>query len=336
MHKSLRTLLRAVSTAAAALMAVLTGPASAENYKASPAMAIELRHASWFDGDKLQRGNLYIEDGVFVAQRPRQVNRLLELRAQTLVPPLADAHNHNLQSAWGLDRFGQDYLRDGVFYAAMMCADPAGVAQVRDRIDSPEAPDVIFATACITSSDGQPLAMLQSGEAPMSMDQIVDKAVLIMDTPEDVARKWPLVKDRRSDLVKVIMSYHDRPELRQQPEQRGKLGVTPAVMQDVVRRAHADGLRVVVHIESAADFEAAARAGADFIAELPGYYPQHGEAPDTHLISAEAAVIAAEKKVSVITATVATRLFQPSPELLAQIEDVQKRNLARLKEAGVR
>ncbi|UXH76622.1 amidohydrolase family protein [Roseateles amylovorans] len=321
---------------AAALGSQLGGPAQAASFKASPEMAIELRHAQWFDGEKLQRGTLYIDNGVFTAQRPRKINRLMELRGQTLVPPLAEAHNHNLQSAWGLDKFAQDYLRDGVFYAAMLCADPAAIGPIRDRIAQPDTPDVLFATACITSSDGQPLAMLQSGQPPMALEDIVDKAVLIMDTPEQVEQKWPLIRDRRTDLVKVIMSYHDRPELRGQADQRGRLGVTPEVVAEVVRRAHADGLRVVAHVESALDFEAAVRAGVDFIAELPGYFPQHGEAPESHLISPEAAVMAAEKKIGIVTATVATRLFQPAPDLLARIEDVQKRNLDRLREAGAR
>jgi imidazolonepropionase-like amidohydrolase len=326
----------ALAAAMAALLAVLSGPAAADDYKASPQMAMELRHARWFDGEKLQSGTLYVEDGRFVAQRPRKVNRLLELRGQVLMPPLAEAHNHNLQSAWGLAKFGQDYLRDGVFYAAMLCADPESVGPIRDRIAQPETPDVLFATACITSSDGQPLAMLQSGNPPMSLDQIVDKAVLIMDTPEEVGRKWPLIAGRRSDLVKVIMSYHDRPELRGVAEERGKLGVTPAVVAEVVRRAHAENRRVVVHIESAADFEAAVRAGADFIAELPGYFPQHGEEPESHLLTPEVAALAAEKQVGIVTATIATRLFNPPPELLARIEAVQKRNLELLSKAGAR
>ncbi len=319
-------------------LATLLGvsPALADNYKASPEMAMELRHARWFDGEKLQSGSLYVEDGRFVEKRPRKVNRLLDLRGQTLVAPLADAHNHNLQGAWGLDKFGQDYLRDGVFYAAMLCADPAAIDPIRARVAQADTPDVLFATACITSSDGQPLAMLQSGTPPMALDQIVDKAVLIMDTPEQVGQKWPLIAGRHSDLVKVIMSYHERPELRQQPELRGKLGVTPEVVAEVVRRAHAEQRRVVVHIESAADFAAAVRAGADFIAELPGYFPQHGEEPETHLIPPDIAALAAEKKVGIVTATAATQLFQPAPELLARIEAVQRQNLERLKAAGAR
>lgn len=327
-----------IAATAAACLALWSSapPARAENYKASPAMAIELRHAQWFDGQKLQRGSLYIQDGRFTAQRPKKVNRLMELRGQFLVPPLAEAHNHNLQSEWGLQRFGQDYLRDGVFYAAMLCADPAGVAPLRPLIDQPETPDVLFATACITSSDGQPLAMLQSGPKPMPLSEIVDKAVLVMDSPADVAAKWPLIKDRQSDLVKVVLAYHERPELRRRPDLRGKLGVTAEVLNAVVQRAHADKQRVAVHIESLADFEAAVRAGADLVGELPGYFPQHGESPESHLIPPELARLAAEKKVAVVTATVATSLFQAPPELVARIEAVQKQNLQRLQQAGVR
>ena len=48
-------------------------------------------------------------------------------------------------------------------------ADPAAIDPIRSRIAQAETPDVLFATACITSSDGQPLAMLQSGTPPMSL-----------------------------------------------------------------------------------------------------------------------------------------------------------------------
>ena len=52
----------------------------------------------------------------------------MDLRGQVLVPPLAEAHNHNLQTAWGWQQFAQRYLDEGVFYAAMLCGDPASVA----------------------------------------------------------------------------------------------------------------------------------------------------------------------------------------------------------------
>ncbi|WP_186801073.1 hypothetical protein, partial [Escherichia coli] len=84
----------------------------------------ELKNARWFDGRQLQRGNLYVENGVFVAKRPPKVNRKMDLRnEQVLINPLAEAHNHNLQTAWGWGQYADRYLDEGVFYAAMLCGD---------------------------------------------------------------------------------------------------------------------------------------------------------------------------------------------------------------------
>ena len=108
-----------------------TPPAQQPPYEASAPLSWELKNARWFDGRALQRGNLYVENGVFVAKRPAKVNRKMDLRGQqVLINPLAEAHNHNLQTAWGWQQFAQAYLDDGVFYAAMLCGDPAGVAAV--------------------------------------------------------------------------------------------------------------------------------------------------------------------------------------------------------------
>ena len=48
-------------------------------------------------------------------------------------------------------------------------------------------------SACVTSSDGQPLAMLQSGTPPMTLEQIVDKVVEVPQVQE-VIRHVPRVE----------------------------------------------------------------------------------------------------------------------------------------------
>ena len=94
-------------------------PPPPQPFKASAPLAMELHNARWFDGQGFQKGTLYVVDGKFTKARPKRIHRRLELREQYLVPPLAEANNHNLQSAWGVQTFGQRYLQDGVFYAAM-------------------------------------------------------------------------------------------------------------------------------------------------------------------------------------------------------------------------
>ncbi|WP_310388078.1 amidohydrolase family protein [Roseateles sp.] len=309
-------------------------------FKAGPPQSMELKNAQWFDGKGfVKRGTLYVKDGKFSAQKIKKPQRSLDLMGQFLIPPLAEAHNHNLQNAWGYGRFTNNYLRDGVFYAAMHCGEPKGAAAVRGLANQPAAPDVLFVTACITSSDGQPLAQLlgdEAGAPKLKLDDVVDKLVLIMDSPEQVAQKWPLVAPRKTDLVKLMLSRSDSPELRADPKQQGRLGLKPDVPTAIVKRAHQDGLRVIAHVDTAADFALALQSGVDWIDHLPGYFFHEGLGVEAYRISPEMAAEAAKQRVAVTTGTAAATLFRAPPETLAALRRLQIENLHTLKAAGVK
>ena len=311
-----------------------TPPAQQPPYEASAPLSWELKNARWFDGRALQRGNLYVENGVFVAKKPAKVNRKMDLRGQqVLINPLAEAHNHNLQTAWGWQQFAQAYLDDGVFYAAMLCGDPAGVAEVGPLAATPAAPDVSFVTACITSSDGYPLATVlpePSAEAAAAQQRIV-----LVDSPEQATRQWPAIRARGGTWLRIVLAHSERPELRGRLEHFGRLGLSPETATALTRLAHGDGRRVVAHVETAADFDAALAAGVDAIAHLPGYANTLDEPPERFAITEAAAALAARQRTAVITTTAATALFKLEPAALAALREVQRANLARLQAAGV-
>lgn len=314
-------------------------PAPAPRFQASEPVALELEQVRWFDGQAFHHGTLFVHEGRFVAKLPPGVPvKRLDLTGRYLVPPLAEAHNHNLQNPWAFDNFASRYIADGVFYAAMLCSDPAGVAALLGRAGAPETPDVAFVTSCITSSDGHPLAMLLDDKAdpPVRLEDVADKAVLVMDSVDDVARKWPLVAARRGPLIKLILSFHDRPGLRRDPKNRGRLGLSAEVAAAIVRQAHADGFRVSAHVDTAADFAAAVNAGVDQIAHLPGYFFHHDSQAEDFLISPALARQAAGRHIEVVTTTAATQLFRTNAELLARIEATQRQNLRTVRDAGVR
>jgi len=310
-----------------------TSPPPQQPYQASAPLSWELKNARWFDGHRIQRGNLYVEHGVFVAKKPAKVNRKMDLRGQqVLINPLAEAHNHNLQTAWGWGQYADRYIDEGVFYAAMLCGDPAGVADVRPLAAAPAAPEVSFITACITSPDGYPLAAVlpqASAEAATAQDQIV-----LVDSPEQARAQWPAIKARGGSWLRIVLAHSERPELRQQPALFGHLGLRPDTASELTRLAHADNLRVVAHVETAADFDAALAAGVDAIAHLPGYANTADEAPEHFAISEAAAAQAARQHTAVITTTAATALFKLDPAPLAAMREVQRANLARLQAAG--
>ena len=311
----MRFLLRALFL----LLFVSGAQAQPRPFVASAPLNLMLKNAQWFDGAGFKRGTLYVVDGRFTATKPKLVNRSMDLKNQFLVPPLAEAHNYNLQNDWGAEHFANRYIADGVYYAAMLCADPAAVDPIRARFAMPDTPDVVFATACVTSSEGQPLPALLAASPGKTRADFVDKAVIVMDRPEDVATKWPLVTARKTDMLRLVLGYS------------GKQGLNADTAIALTQRAKKAGLRVVAHVETAADFDLALRAGVDVIDHVPGYSQPANEQPERFQLSAESAVQAARQKVSVITGMAAAQLFKMKP---AQAE-MHRRNLLILKEAGV-
>jgi len=305
----------------------------AQPYQASAPLSWELKNARWFDGQKIQRGNLYVENGVFVARKPAKVNRKMDMRGQVLINPLAEAHNHNLQTAWGWGQYADNYIDHGVLYAAMLCGDPDGVAEVRPLAAAPAAPDMSFVTACITSPDGYPLATVLPQPSPETA--AAQKQLVLVDSPEQANAQWPAIKARGGQWLRLVLAHSERPELHRQTQMFGRLGLRPDTAATLTRLAHADGRRVVAHVETAADFDAALAAGVDVIGHLPGYANTLDEAPEVFAISEAAAAQAARQRTAVITTTAATGLFKLEPAALAALREVQRTNLARLQAAGV-
>lgn len=310
---------------------------------------MELKNAQWFDGQGFKRGTLYIKDGKFSAQKIKKPQRKLNIRRQFLIAPLAEAHNHNLQNAWGWKRYAASYLRDGVFYAAMHCGEPKGTAAVRALAALPSTdgagkqaagPELLLVSACLTSPDGQPLAQLLGEEASGSQartraEEFLDKTVIALDTPEQLNQKWPAISGRKSDALKLVLSRSESPELRSDPKQFGRLGLRPELPPAIVRRAQQDKLRVIAQADTAADFQLAVNAGVDWVARLPGLVFFEGTGAESYRISADAATEAARRKVAVITAIAASELFRMPAEMLTQVRAQQADNLRTLQAAGV-
>jgi len=338
----------ACAGAAGLALALFAGPSLAQapiadELRPGASVTMELKNAEWFDGQGFRSGTLYVKDGKFTSQKIKKAQRRMNLKGQFLIPPLADAHNHNLQNAWAWGRYGQGYLRDGVFYALMQCAEPKGAGAVRPLAAAgaqAAGPELVFVTACITSSDGQPLAQLLAedpnspGPKPKPEDHI-DKTVLVMDSLEQVEKKWPLVQARKSEALKLMLSRSESPELHADPKQFGRLGLKPELPAAIAKKALQDRLLVIAQADTAADFNIAVQAGAHWIARLPGLYFFEGTGAETYRISPEMAAEAARRKVAVITATAASEMFRMPPEQLTKVRAQQADNLRTLQAAGV-
>ncbi|HKG21751.1 MAG TPA: amidohydrolase family protein, partial [Blastocatellia bacterium] len=129
------------------------------------------------------------------------------------------------------------------------------------------------------------------------------------------------IKAGKPDFIKVYLEYSEEYQARKDdPRYFGKKGLDPALLPRIVARAHADGLRVAAHIDTAADFHNAVAAGVDIIAHLP-----------LARIADADARMAASRKTVVVTTTMSHR----KTDHVSGLDDINRHNLRLLRGAGV-
>ena len=100
------------------VLAILFATFSAQAQVSTPGHNYEFVNGNWFDGQKFARKTFYSVAGVLTSKRPARVDRVFDLSGKYVVPPFAEAHNHNLD--WSSDerfaRVNKMYLDAGIFY----------------------------------------------------------------------------------------------------------------------------------------------------------------------------------------------------------------------------
>lgn len=323
-----------IASAVASLLAVLAGPAP-------QAPAYKFVGGRWFNGRAFERTVFYAVDGVLSRTGPAQAS-VVDLQGGFVVPPFADAHNHYIAGPRDIDRILGEYLRDGIFYAKNPASIRRDTQQIADRINRRDSVDVVFANAGITASGGHPVRLyeetLRKVKTPGPDGTFADLGYTIIDTREDLERKWPAIVAQAPDFIKVHLLYSEEFEKRRaDPAYYGNRGLDPRLLPFIVARAHGSGLRVSCHIETAADFRAAMAAGVDEINHLPGYYPEP-EHPEWFALTGRDAAEAARRHITVVTTTYVSTAEMAGAEMAGQLSwarGIQARNLRLLHRAGV-
>lgn len=82
----------------------------------------------------------------------------------------------------------------------------------------------------------------------------------------DLDAKWPLILAGHPYIAKIfLLDAREHPPVMPDTGLPVGHGLRPSVVPEIVRRAHAAGLRVAAHIERAVDFETAVRAGVRMV-----------------------------------------------------------------------
>jgi len=328
--------------ALSALCALAAPAQSKSSETSSSALSMEFTGGRWFDGKDFNRETWYSADGKLTRQKPYLVNMRVDLAGRYVIPPFAEAHNHDLQNPSMAPISAPRYLREGIFYSAQMCADTAGISGLRRLLNQPNTVDVIYAEGCITASDGHPLGIALRMDKAAGHDSkpedYLNKMMWAVDNMVDLDARWPKITETGTKLIKIILiNSENYTANRKRPELFGANGLDPTLVPEIVKRAHEAGIRVAAHVETASDFATAVKGGVDLVVHLTGYRFTTDKTATDYRISDDAIAEAARRGIIVVPTAVASRHHQKlRPEVAGELRQMQAENLRRLIDGGVK
>ncbi len=249
------------------------------------AQVYEFRNGNWWMHNHFVAKTVYTQNGLFTFKKPIIIDSVIDLQNQFCIPPFGDAHTHNLDGTYGLKEIVQQYIKDGVFYVQVMGNHGKGAAAARPALAKAKIIDVTYANGLLTATYGHgfyPYEPMEMGfYAPLEQFKYVDSvkksriaendAYYFLDNIADVDTKWPLIMQYKPDHIKICLMDAADYISKRKAEKVETYGLSPEVAAYIVKKAHAVGLRVFAHVETADDARLCAKIGVDALAHLPGY-----------------------------------------------------------------
>ena len=192
---------------------------SARAAKTAPATTSHaITGARWFTGEGFEARTGYSVAGRLTFRRPPAPTETLDLSGAWLIPPFAEAHNHNIGDGdeASMRRAIARYVADGVFYAKIQGNLPvSNELKTELGINRPQGIDAVFAQGLLTSSDGHPIALAENVLLPQgafpgeTRETLKDRRYFLIDSEMEFQSKWPQLLAEQPDFVKIVLSHSE-------------------------------------------------------------------------------------------------------------------------------
>jgi hypothetical protein len=275
----------------------------------------EFARGRWFDGQKFVMKKFYAVGGRLTSGKPSRVDSVIDLAGKYVVPPFGEAHNHNVEQSARLDATIRMYLEAGIFYVKNPNSLPRVTTPLAGKINIPRSVDVVFSGGGLTASGGHPIALADRNISRGAWSKADGEGAFyfVIDNRADLDRKWESIIAGQPDFIKTYLMYSEEYAKRKDdPAYLDWRGLDPALLPEIVRRAHRAKLRVSTHVETAADFHTALTAGVDEINHLPGFRPEKNDPGNYQNLSryeiSEADARLAARRDTVVVTTISEAL----------------------------
>jgi imidazolonepropionase-like amidohydrolase len=254
-------------------------------YNTAFAQVYQFINGNWWMNGHFKKQTVYTKNGVFSFAKPLTIDSSIDLQNQYCIPPFGDAHTHNMDGSYGLAEKIKEYLTEGVFYVQVLGNYGSGAMQARSVLKKRNVLEVTYANGLLTATYGhgfypyEPMAMgfynpadqFKYADSVKKSRKADNNAYYFLDSVSDVDNKWPLIMKYKPDHIKICLLDAADYAAKRKAEKVETYGLSPEVAAYVVQKAHAAGLRVFAHVETADDARLCAKIGVDALAHLPGY-----------------------------------------------------------------
>ncbi|MEL6823808.1 MAG: hypothetical protein AAFP70_18785, partial [Calditrichota bacterium] len=174
--------------------------------------SIKLINGNWFNGNSFDNTTAWVNNGIlsFTVENTEN-DTIIDLNGKYVIPPFAEAHNHNLESNYKLDKRINSYINSGVFYVKHLSSIKKRIAPLMHHYNRPSGIDVSLAHAPLTATGGHPVALrkrfLEFGRFDglfSTLEEIESHGYFIIDTAEDLETKWSQILTFEPDFIKIM------------------------------------------------------------------------------------------------------------------------------------
>ncbi|WP_025744035.1 amidohydrolase family protein [Aquimarina pacifica] len=297
---------------------------------------IQCINGNWYNGEIFEKKTVWLKNGLIHFENRGKVDTIIDLSAKFVIPPFAEAHNHNLESDYKLEERINSYLSNGVFYVKLLSSIKKRITPLMHHYNKYDGLDISMAHAPLTASGGHPIALrkkfLEYGRFKdlfNSIEEIEYHGYVIINDLEDLNKKWDKILSFSPNFIKLNLLYSEEYDERKNDTTFfGKKGLDPKLIPDIVKKAHASNLRVSAHVATAYDFHVAVSSKVDEIAHLP-------EIHNGKRIDLDDAILAKKNDITVVTTVSLVKKNKGKENYKALIENVSF-NLKLLKKVGVK